>query len=50
VREPEIDNQYTARIIVFEFNDDARTVQDDVPRVLAVTAEMRPKRLANGED
>ena len=50
VREPEIDNQYTARIIVFEFNDDARTVQDDVLRVLMVAAEMQPKRLANGED
>ena len=50
VRETEIDNQYTARIVVFEFNDDARTAQDDVLRVLAVAAEMQPKRLANGED
>jgi hypothetical protein len=50
VREPEIDNQYTARIIVFEFNDNPNTSQQDVLRVLAVAAEMQPKRLVNGED
>jgi DUF971 family protein len=37
-------------IIVFEFNDDARTTQDEVLRVLVVAAEVQPKRLANGED
>jgi hypothetical protein len=50
VREPEIDNRYTGEIIVFEFNDDARTTQDEVLRVLVVAAEVQPKRLANGED
>ena len=50
VREPVIDNQYTARIIVVEFNDHARTTHDDVLRLLAVAAEMQPKRSANGED
>jgi hypothetical protein len=45
-----IENQYDARIVVFEFNDDARTTHDEVLRVLAVAAEMQPKRLANGED
>src|SRR5437588_7877965 len=50
VREPEIDNQYTAGIIVFEFNDNPNTAHDNVLRVLAVAAEMQPKRSANGED
>jgi hypothetical protein len=50
VREPEIDNEYTARIIVVEFNDDARTTQDAALRVLAVAGEMQPKRFADGGD
>jgi len=50
VREPEVDNEYTARIIVVEFNDDARTTQDDALRVLAVAGETQPKRFANGGD
>ena len=50
VREPEIDNEYTARIIVVEFNDVARTTQDDALRVLAMAGEMQPKRFANGGD
>ena len=50
VRESETDNQYTARIIMFEFNDHGRTIQEDVLRILAVAAEMQAKRAADGEN
>jgi hypothetical protein len=33
---------------VVEFNDHARTTQDDALRVLAVAGEMQPKHFANG--
>ena len=50
VREPILAISMRREIIVLEFNDDARTTQDEVLRVLVVAAEVQPKRLANGED
>lgn len=44
VREPILAINMRREIIVLEFNDDARTTQDQVLRVLAVAAQVQPKR------